>query len=296
MMRAAIFLLLSGSAGLAEITLTTAPTDYTLQSNYWPYSQTFGGSNNNAPSQTAADASSVMTRSLVDTRQIDTYDAQASSVPLTAFSFTSSNGGAASASAGTGYATLASGTLASGYAVANASQTLNCDPGSGNGVQWFVPFTLVIKYALSTTPTPNTTAGFRVFSGSGNPPAINLPLASKGVDVAFVGTGTSMTAIPNVVVSSYSSTLTIGGTTALTGWALGKSGVLKIVNDGSSITVYHKWPNTSSWTNFGTVPAPSTSSPCSQAFYIKNDGGATTPAPGVVLKVFDYKVIDQAFQ
>jgi len=288
-MRAAIFLFLSGCAACAEITLTTPATDYTLQSNYWPADQMFAGSNNTAPSQTATDSSSLMTRGLSDTRYEDTYAVETMDIPVSMWAFTSTNGGSAGTAAGFMYGVVSSGTSASGCGVAQAHVFVN-KTAANVGVDWGKPFTVIFR-ASTSAPTLDTNVYFRIYDRSNF--GLQIPeatLAHTGFELRLTGTGTP-NSLPRAVLSSYSgTTLTVGGTATWTSYS-SEPFTIRIVNNGSgTISAAAKVQNSGTWFSLGSVAAPSGRTQCNLIFAAQNSG---SNASRVDFTIWTMKIIDK---
>jgi hypothetical protein len=144
---------------------------------------TFNGSNNTAPNQTAASASSLMTRALSDARYLSFADLRV----IQSNTVSVANSGAGSSASGNNlesYARGNPGTADNGYARMTVARLLNNTLGSGSGIKFFLPIRGAFLIFAGCYPTSPEKSFRIIFGGNAGVPA---PADSNALSVMGFG-------------------------------------------------------------------------------------------------------------
>jgi hypothetical protein len=172
---------ISGDATIDGIvTLTTANINYNLNVNDILTANSilevngdahFNGPNNTAPNQTAASASSLMTRELSDARYLSFANLRV----IQSNTVSVANSGAGSSASGNNlqyYATGNPGTADNGYARITVARGLNNIPSfSGSGIRFFLPIGGAFLINAGCYPTSSEKSFRIIFGGNAGVPA-----------------------------------------------------------------------------------------------------------------------------
>lgn len=251
-------LLTSGTLSDSRLSANVSLDD---QNNNFSASQTFAGSANTAPNQTAASGSSIMTRSLADDRAWQFITPAQLIIPASGFSFGTANSGTASFVSGGAATATCSATVAGSVAWMNAmyhqgSGAFNTNNGGSGGLslaynrKWAMSFSITRSYIT----TANSSTDIRLTNvGGTTTPLYTVAATDRGVGMKITNYSASNTAS----FQCYSGTgSAVTYATAVTGQAIDDIIHLRIYCDGVGSVVFAMYKYGVGWVTLGTVARP----------------------------------------